>query len=197
MIAPKRVQRVYDHRLRQFICTTGDTAHALRIGVPRSTANGWLRSRQQPVISLSQFGQLVEALETEVARLRVQTVRLRHILRLLFLILKMSGFSLQNLRIPNASEKSKLIKRIHHAAKAIPLGRLLNVIGLSQSRFHAWNNIEVCQLADNSSCPKSFPTQMTGAEVDTMRSMITSTVYRHFSTGALARTAVSKTSMRR
>ena len=32
MIAPKRVQRAYDHRLRQFVCTTGGTDRALRIG---------------------------------------------------------------------------------------------------------------------------------------------------------------------
>ncbi len=189
MIARKRLQRSYDHRLRQFVCTTGDTAHALRIGVPRSTANGWLQPRAQPVISLSQFGQHVEALETEVARLRVQITMLRHLLRLLFLILKMSGFSLQNCRIPNSSDKSKLIKRIHDAAKAIPRGRVLNVIGLSSSRFYAWKSIEACELADNSSCPKSFPTQMSVAEVDTMRSLITSADYRHLSTGALARVA--------
>lgn len=35
VIALKRLQRSYDPRLRQFVCTTGDTAHALRIGVPR------------------------------------------------------------------------------------------------------------------------------------------------------------------
>ena len=71
MIAPKRVQRAYDHRLRQFVCTTGDTDHALRVGVPRSTANGWLRPRAQSVISLSQFDQHVESLETELVKLRV------------------------------------------------------------------------------------------------------------------------------
>lgn len=189
MFAPKRVQRSYDHRLRQFVCTTGDTAHALRIGVPRSTANGWLQPRVQSVISLSQFGQHVESLETEVARLQLQVSRLRHLLRLLFLIFRISGFSFQNCRIPCSSDKSKLINLINNAATVIPVGRLLNVIGLSRSRFYAWSDIEACELADNSSCPKSFPTQMSVAEVDTMRSMITSTDYRHLSTGALARVA--------
>ncbi len=129
MIAPKRVQRSYDHRLRQFICTTGDTAHALRIGVPRSTANGWLEPRVQPVISLSQFSLHVESQETEVARLQFQVAKLRHLLRLLFLILRLSGFSFPNCCIPNSSDKSKRIKPINHAANVIPLGRLLNAIG--------------------------------------------------------------------
>ncbi len=189
MIAPKRVQRVYDHRLRQFICTTGDTAHALRIGVPRSTANGWLEPRVQPVISLSQFGLHVEALETEVARLRVQVAKLRQLLRLLFLVLKISGFSFRNCRIPSSTDKSKLISRIHHAAKVIPLGSVLKVIGLSSSRFHAWNSIKSCELYDKSSCPRSFPSQMTRAEVDTMKSITSSTDYRHLSSGALASVA--------
>ena len=81
MIAPKRVQQAYDHRLRQFVCATGDTAHATRIGVPRSTANGWLQPRERPVISLSQFGQHVESLENELTKLRAQTAKLRHLLR--------------------------------------------------------------------------------------------------------------------
>ncbi len=137
MIAPKRVQRVYDHRLRQFVCSTGDTAHALRIGVPRSTANGWLHPRERPVISLTQFGHHVEALETEVAKLQAQAAKLRHIVRLLFLILKFSGFSFENCRIPSSSDKSKLIMQIKKAANVIPLGCVLNVIGLSRSRFFA------------------------------------------------------------
>ena len=35
-------QRVYDHRLRELVRTTGDTGVATRLGVPRSTAQGWL-----------------------------------------------------------------------------------------------------------------------------------------------------------
>ncbi len=189
MIAAKRVQRAYDHRLRQFVCTTGDTAHALRIGVPRSTANGWLQPRVRPVISLSQFGQHVEALEIEVARLRRQAAMLRHILRLLFPILRISGFSFQTCRVPSGSDKSSLIKQIRRSANVNPLGCVLNLIRLSSSRFHSWSQADECGLADNSSCPKSYPSQMTSSEVDTMRSMITSSDYRHLSTDAIARVA--------
>ena len=95
------------HRLWEFVCTTGDTAHALRIGVPRSTANGWLLPKEQPIVTLSQFGLHVEELEIEVAKLRLQAAKLRHLVRLLFFILKLSGFSLQNCRIPIAIDKSR------------------------------------------------------------------------------------------
>ena len=189
MIAPKRVQQAYDHRLRQFVCATGDTAHATRIGVPRSTANGWLQPRERPVISLSQFGQHVESLENELTKLRAQTAKLRHLLRLLFLVLRISGFSFQNCRVPSSNDKSKLIHQIRNCATAIPLGRVLNLLGISSSRYHSWGQSDACELADISSCPRSYPTQMTCSEVDIMRSMVTSTEYRHLSTGAIARVA--------
>ena len=166
MIAPKRSQRAYDHRLRQFVCSTGDTAHALRIGVPRSTAAGWLHPRDQPVVSILPNCQHLEVMETEVVRLQSQVARLRQLLRLLFLILRMSGFSFENFRIPSADEKTRLIKQITKSARVIPLGRVLNVIGLSRSRFHAWEEARACELADKSSCPRSHPTQLTGTEVD-------------------------------
>ena len=189
MIAPKRVQRTYDHRLRELVSSTGDTSIALRIGVPRSTANGWLLPRERPVVSLLQNLQLVAELESEIARLRIQVSKLRHLLRLLFLLLKLSGFKLQYCRVPNGTEKAKLIRQINKSTEAIPLVRLLRVIGLSRSRFHAWNESEACELADKSSCPKSYPAQMTCSEVDTIRAMVTSSDYRHLSTGAIARVA--------
>lgn len=190
MIAPKRSQRVYDHRLREVVCSTGDTGFALRIGVPRSTAFGWLRPREQPVVLLvPNDNRLSKSIETEVVRLRQQVAKLRHLLRLLFLILKLSGFSFQNFRVPSSEEKLRLLKQINKSTIAIPLGRLLKVIGLSRSRFHAWNEAEACELTDKSSCPKSYPSQLTGTEIDTIRSMVTSADYRHLSTGAVSRVA--------
>ena len=177
------------HRLWEFVCTTGDTAHALRIGVPRSTANGWLLPKEQPILTLSQFGLHVEELEIEVAKLRLQAAKLRHLVRLLFFILKLSGFSLQNCRIPIAIDKSRLIKQIRNSAKVIPLGRVLNPFGLSSSRFHSWSNADACALADKSSCPRTYPSQMTVNEIDAMRAMVTSSDYRHLCTGAISRVA--------
>ena len=184
-----RGQRSYDHRLRKFVHDTCDVSHATRIGVPRSTASGWVKRDSRPVISLKPLDEYVEGLECEVVRLRNQTAKLRHLIRLLFLIIKMCGFSFQYFRVPSSAEKTRLLKQINKATTAIPLGRLLNVIGLSRSRFHSWNDAEACELADKASCPKSYPSQLTAAEVDNIRSMVTSTDYRHLSTGAISRVA--------
>lgn len=49
-MAVKRTQRVYDHRLLCLVQDTGNVAIATRVGVPRSTAAGWLR-RQLPEVT--------------------------------------------------------------------------------------------------------------------------------------------------
>jgi len=42
MIAPTRTQRSYDHRLRAMVKDSGSVEIAVRNGIPKSTARGWL-----------------------------------------------------------------------------------------------------------------------------------------------------------
>src|SRR5262245_37535948 len=45
-----RRQRRYDHRLRNLVQRTGDVTIATDLGVPRSTARGWLGKGQTVVV---------------------------------------------------------------------------------------------------------------------------------------------------
>ena len=47
-----RLQQRYDHRLRDLVQGTGDVAIATDLGVPRSTARGWLGKAPKGVVSL-------------------------------------------------------------------------------------------------------------------------------------------------
>ncbi|MDG1896950.1 MAG: hypothetical protein P8J37_18745, partial [Fuerstiella sp.] len=47
-----RSQKQYDHRLRLLIQNTGDLDLAVRHGVPRSTARGWLKQSRTDVVSI-------------------------------------------------------------------------------------------------------------------------------------------------
>jgi hypothetical protein len=47
-----RPQQRYDHRLRQLVQRTGNLTIATDLGVPRSTARGWLRTAPTVVVSL-------------------------------------------------------------------------------------------------------------------------------------------------
>ncbi|MCU0716509.1 MAG: hypothetical protein MUD03_10320, partial [Pirellula sp.] len=63
LIAPKRRQNSYDHRLRELVFQSGRTEAARRIGVPRSTVHGWTKARPRPVVTLIANGDYVERLE--------------------------------------------------------------------------------------------------------------------------------------
>jgi hypothetical protein len=47
-----RSQQRYDHRLRSLVQRTGDVTVATDLGVPRSTARGWLTATPTVVVSL-------------------------------------------------------------------------------------------------------------------------------------------------
>src|SRR5215470_17878157 len=59
MISPMttdRPQKRYDHRLRELVQRTGDLTIATDVGVPRSTARGWLRTAPTVVVSSGRRG---------------------------------------------------------------------------------------------------------------------------------------------
>jgi putative transposase len=66
MIAPKRQQNAYDHRLRESVFRSGRKETAKRIGVPGSTIHGWTKARPRPVVTLIAEGDYIETLEKKV-----------------------------------------------------------------------------------------------------------------------------------
>ena len=83
-----RTQRRYDHRLRELVCKTNSVDLALRHGVPRSTARGWLAPTATPVVTLKGPDQDAMGLRQEVIALRLRVDRLVALLRLMTVLLK-------------------------------------------------------------------------------------------------------------
>ena len=52
MMTTSRPQQRYDHRLRDLVQRTGDLTIATNLGIPRSTARGWLGAAPTVVLSL-------------------------------------------------------------------------------------------------------------------------------------------------
>lgn len=178
----------YDHRLRDLVRETGDTAVAVRLGVPRSTAAGWARSSIRPVLTMNGSEPIAELpLRDEVARLRRRVSRLTALLRVLFAVLQAFDFRLPNRRLASGAGKQRVVRAIEGAVAAVPLRKLLRVIGLSTSRFHTWKRAGTgCALDDRQSCPKTTPQRLTVEEVRVIREMVVSEEYRHVPTGRLA-----------
>ena len=71
-----RPQQRYDHRLRELVQRTGDLTIAADLGIPRSTARGWLRTAPTVVVSLDVADLTELELRQEVLKLqrRVQKI---------------------------------------------------------------------------------------------------------------------------
>ncbi len=125
-------------------------------------------------------------LQQEVVALRARVERLVAFLRLVVVLLKVSGFSLACARLSDGATKISLLRAIERSRSTLPLRTVLRVLRLSSSRYHSWKRENECGLDDMPSCPRSSPQQLTRAEIETIREMVTSDEYRHVPTGMLA-----------
>ena len=182
-------QKQYDHRLRRLIQNTGDLELAVRHGVPRSTARGWLKQSRTDVVSIDVLDMDAEALQRELLFLRRRVSRLLSLLHLVVVAIRVLDFSFDRVRIPEGARKQRLLRAIERTRTHLPLRDVLKLIGMSSTRYHAWLGKQECGLDDLSCCPKSSPQQLTRQECLVIRDMVTADEYRHVSTGTLARLA--------
>ena len=180
-----RAQRRYDHRLRELVQRTGDVTIATDLGVPRSTARGWLGTAPTVVVSLAVADLTEPELRRDIVQLRRRVEKLAALLRLVLAVLWASGFTLSRERLPDGDAKMRILRAVDHARACIPLRALLRVLRLSPSRFHAWRR-NACALDDRSSCPHTSPHRLTPAEVRVIQEMVTSPDHQHVPTGRLA-----------
>ena len=142
-----RTQKKYDHRLKDLVRSTKDITCAVRRGVPRSTARGWLRAPATEVISIDVVQLDVIGLQKKILQLEARLRKLNALLRVVIAVLKLSGYSLNHERVPDGKQKCHLLRAIERSRPSLPLRSVLRVIRLSQPRYHAWNRKEQCELS--------------------------------------------------
>jgi hypothetical protein len=182
-----RPQQRYDHRLRDLVRRTGEVTVAMDLGVPRSTARGWLDAAPTVVVSLNVAELTEPELRQEVLKLRRRVQKLAALLRLALALLRTSGFRLNGARLPDGRAKMRLLRAVDRTHEYLPLRTVLRFLRVSPSRFHAWRRRQrACALEDQSSCPRTSPSRLTFPEVRAIEDMVTSPDCRHVPTGRLA-----------
>jgi len=172
-------RRSYDHRIREIVCETGNPGIFQHLRIPRSTTASWLSRGRRSVVSLDRQHDIASVLD-ENEKLKRRTRRQTAIIRLLVVVLKLSGFRLDEQRLPDGKAKAKVLRAVERSKDALALKSALRLVRLSPARYHAWKRAEKrCELDDRSSCPRSHPTQLTPHEVSTIKEMVSATEYRH------------------
>ena len=112
MTTTGRRQQRYDHRLRDLVHGTGDITIATDLGVPRSTARGWLGKAPKVVVSLDVTDLKASELRQEVLELRRRVKKLTALLRLTLALLQSSGFTLTHERLPDGRAKIRILPAV-------------------------------------------------------------------------------------
>jgi hypothetical protein len=88
---------------------------------------------------------------------------------LLLALVRASGCRLTGEHLPTGEANTHILRAVEGARKTLPLRSAVRVLGLSLSQYHAWKRADrACDLADQPSCPKRFPGQLTAREVTTI-----------------------------
>lgn len=182
-----RERRSYDHRVKAQIVAADNPNLFPELEIPRATALSWIRRGLGEVVTLDGDLEAEAQLRDLVAKLERRVLMLTAVLRLVLALLRISGFRLDLLRVPDAEEKRRLLGAVERARKTMPLAAALRVLGLSAARYHDWVGSQAsCLLDDRSSCPRSKPQSLTHQEVETIGDMVQSKEYRHMSIRGLA-----------
>jgi hypothetical protein len=83
--------RAYDHRIRDLVCEERDPALFAQLGIPRSTAAGWIRRGSRPVVTTELFAEDEQQLRARVLKLERRVQLLLGITRLLLLLVRLFG----------------------------------------------------------------------------------------------------------
>jgi hypothetical protein len=140
-------RRAYDHRLREHAVRCGAKTVARHVHISRSTISTWRRRGLRSVVSAEPVGHsLQQALDSSARREKRARV-LAAVVRLLFALLRASGFSLDENRLPQGKAKAGLLRAITSAQAFLPLATILHLIGVEPGRCHAWRRAEkACDL---------------------------------------------------
>jgi putative transposase len=179
-------QQRYDHRLRDLVQRTGDLTIATDLGVPRSTARGWLGATPRVVVSLEAADLTEPELRQEILKLRRRVEKLAALLRLALALLRASGFSLSTARLPEGKAKLRILSAIDRARDCIPLQAVLRFVQLSPSRFPPGADGRLPARSTISPPVLARPRNDYARRGTGDRAMVMSPDYRHVPTGRLA-----------
>lgn len=166
---------------------TGNLTIATELGVPRSTAVGWLRVEHRDVVTIDVLDTRKIELQAEVLKLRSRVRILATVVGLLLALVRIAGFKLDGIVLAEGAARTALLRAVERARGVLPLRAVLRVLGMSPSRFHAWKRAgDDCCPSNMTSCPMRAPNQLTWEEISSIRDLATSPEYRHVPTSRLA-----------
>ena len=134
----QKVKRSYDHRLWLVFYESKDPTIFPELSIPESTRYTWCRKKPPEFVTHECFDKSKIELISENEKLRKRFRICTAMIQLLKTVLVISGFRLDENRLPDGSEKTMLISSIEKARKLVSLTAICRCIYLSPARYGAW-----------------------------------------------------------
>jgi transposase InsO family protein len=180
-------RRVYDHRVQEAICASGDRSLFPELQIPPSTIRNWIHRGIPDVVTCEIVDFDRAELVAEVQSLRQRTALLGAVVGLLMAMLRISNVRFEYERIRDGDAKRTFLRAIERAGRVLSLDAALRIARISPSRYHSWCRTDAgCELDDQISCPRVVSTRMTPDEVEAIQEMVEHADHRHMSLRALA-----------
>ena len=136
--ADRPQRNVYDPRVRELIRATGNPDLFPELQIPRSTSAGWLRGRFRPALGADSVSRTEAELYAENAKLKRRVLVLVTVVRLLLVLVRISGCRLTGDRLPEGKAKAEILAATAAAKDVLPLKSVTRILGLFVLRYHAW-----------------------------------------------------------
>jgi hypothetical protein len=101
--------------MRDLVCEERDPRLFAHLGVPHSTAVSWIRRGPRPVVSAAVLSLDHAELQGEVLAVRRRIRFLLAIIRLAFVLVRLSGFRVDSQRVPDGEAKRSILAAIASA----------------------------------------------------------------------------------
>ena len=114
-MATKSARNVYDPRVRELVRATGDPDLFPELNIPRSALAGWLRGSFKPAVGASALSKSEIELHARLAKLERRIQILVTVLRLLLVLVRISGCRLKGDRLPDGKAKADILRAVEVA----------------------------------------------------------------------------------
>ena len=158
MISPPcptpRTRRAYDHRLREHVVRSGARSLARYVPIPRSSISTWQRRGLRPVVTIEPVDQDRRYLLESIVKLDCRARVLAAVVRLLLVLLRVSGFSLAGRRLPEGAAKADVLRTVESAQAILPVV-CRNSIASTPAIMHPQLTLAACADIPENSVRKS------------------------------------------
>lgn len=178
----KRKYKKYAPWIRAAISATGRPDLFPDLGIPRTTANYWIKRGyiiDDPMVEAltNAINMTKEELE-ETRSALIEKESLRVLIKEIFIAF---GFSLRWKHLDSKEIKSQILDAVENALISASRDSCLQTIDLSLSRYKKWRRERRgCGIQELKTCPKGKGNQLTFQEVQIMKNLVTSKRYAHF-----------------